>query len=176
MRATLGPADARQLLAPTVRALADETVLVVATTGGKPIESLGAALDKLPPNARIESFVPHAHSLPHVDVVVTNAGYNGVQMALAHGVPLVAAGGTEDKPEVAARIAWAGVGVNLKTSTPSDAHIRQAVRQVLTDRRFRQRAREFSADIRRHDSANEAADLLERLIETGQPVLARRSP
>src|SRR5690606_17891747 len=121
--------EAEQLLVPTLRGLQDEDVLVVATTGGRPVESIAAHLEKLPSNARIASFVPHAHLLPHVDVMVTNAGYNGVQMALAHGVPLVAAGTTEDKPEVAARIAWAGVGVNLKSSTPGEARIRQAVRQ-----------------------------------------------
>jgi UDP:flavonoid glycosyltransferase YjiC (YdhE family) len=41
--------------------------------------------------------------LPHVDAMVTNGGYGGVQQALAHGVPLVVTGDSEDKPEVAAR-------------------------------------------------------------------------
>ena len=36
--------------------------------------------------------------------MLTNGGYGGVQYALAHGVPLVVAGDTEDKPEVAARV------------------------------------------------------------------------
>ena len=42
--------------------------------------------------------------LPRTDVLVTNGGYGGVQQALAHGVPLVVAGRTEDKVEVAARV------------------------------------------------------------------------
>jgi UDP:flavonoid glycosyltransferase YjiC (YdhE family) len=33
--------------------------------------------------------------------MVTNGGYGGVQMALSYGVPLVVAGASEDKPEVA---------------------------------------------------------------------------
>jgi UDP:flavonoid glycosyltransferase YjiC (YdhE family) len=36
--------------------------------------------------------------------MVTNGGYGGVQMALAHAVPLVVAGAKEDKPEVAGRV------------------------------------------------------------------------
>ena len=68
--------EAEQLLVPTLGALADEDVLVVATTGGKPVESVG--LDPLPANARLESFVPHHHLLPHVDAMVTNGGYGGV--------------------------------------------------------------------------------------------------
>ena len=33
---------------------------------------------------------------------VTNGGYGGVQYALRYGVPIVATGGKEDKPEVGA--------------------------------------------------------------------------
>ncbi|HEY9613231.1 glycosyltransferase [Allocoleopsis sp.] len=100
------------LIVPTLQALADENVLVVATTGGQPTESIKLA--QYPANARIESFIPYSHLLPHVDVMVTNGGYNGVQMALVNGVPLVVAGQTEDKPEVCARVEWSGVGINLQ--------------------------------------------------------------
>ena len=65
--------------------------------------------------------------------MVTNGGYGGVQQALANGVPLVMAGDSEDKPEVAARVHWAGVGVNLHTSTPSSTKIAKAVARILAD-------------------------------------------
>ena len=61
--------------------------------------------------------------LPHVDAMVTNGGYGGVQQALAHGVPLVVAGDSEDKPEVAARVQWSGAGINLHTGRPSPAMV-----------------------------------------------------
>lgn len=164
--------EASHLLAPTIRALAGEDVLVVATTGGKPVESLG--LRSLPANARVETFIPHAHLLPHVDVMVTNGGYNGVQVALANGVPLVAAGTSEDKPEVCQRVAWAGVGINLKTARPREQQLRRAVRTVLTTRRYRERAQAMQAEFARHDAPAGAVVLLEQLAATGQPVLARR--
>ena len=47
--------------------------------------------------------------------MVTNGGYGAVQRALIAGVPLVVAGNTEDKPEVAARVECFGAGVNLRT-------------------------------------------------------------
>lgn len=161
--------DDAQLISPTIRALADEDVLVVATTGGRPVESLG--MDRLPGNVRIERFVPHAELLAQVDVMVTNGGYNGFQAALANGVPLVATGRTEDKPEVCARVAWAGVGVNLKAATPSEARIRAAVRRVLSDPSYRHRAQLLEAAMRAHDAPAEAVDLIERLVATGRPVL-----
>ena len=104
----------------TTRALADDDVLVVATTGGPDPAPLRRGL---PANVRLERFVPHHLLLPHVDVMVTNGGYGGVQQALANGVPLVVAGDSEDKPEVAARVQWSGAGVNLHTGRPSPAMV-----------------------------------------------------
>jgi MGT family glycosyltransferase len=161
-----------QLLVPALQALADQDVLVVASTGGRPVEQLRALLPELPRNARLASFLPYAALLPHVDTMLTNGGYGGVQMALAHGVPLITAGTTEDKPEVSARVAWAGVGLNLKTATPPPARIGTAVQQVLADRRYRRRAQQLAAEIASHDAPTEAARLIERLVETRRPVVA----
>lgn len=161
--------ESDQLIVPTIEALADLDLLLVVTTGGKPVESV--KLDMLPSNVRIERFIPYHHLLPHVDVMVTNGGYGGTQIALAHGVPLVVAGETEEKPEIGARVAWAGVGINLKTKTPSPAQVRAAVNKLLTDPRYRQRAQAIQADFARHNAPREAALLLERLAATKQPVL-----
>ena len=125
---TLDNADLGRLLLLTVDALSNDDVLVVATTGGPDPEPLRAGL---PDNARLERFIPHDVLLPQVDVMVTNGGYGGVQQALAHGVPLVVAGDSEDKPEVAARVQWSGTGINLHTGRPSSAMVSRAVRRVL---------------------------------------------
>jgi len=107
-------ADPRQLIVPAIQALADQAVLVVVTTANRPVAELG----HLPPNVRAAPFIPYDRLLPHIDLLVTNGGYGAVQLALAYGVPLVAAGKTEEKAEICARIAWAGVGINLRTDTP----------------------------------------------------------
>ncbi len=157
------------LIQPTVQALAAEDVLVVATTGGKPVADM--ALGPLPANVRIESFIPHHYLLPHVDVMITNGGYNGVLIALAHGVPLVAAGRTEEKPEVCARIAWAGVGLDLKTDRPAPARLQAAIKQILDNPAYRRRARAIAADFAQHNAPMEASMLLEQLAATKRPVL-----
>jgi UDP:flavonoid glycosyltransferase YjiC (YdhE family) len=158
----------QDLIVPALQALADEELLVVAVSGGAPAESLGITL---PANARVAPFIPFAALLPHADAMLTNGGYGGVQFALAHGVPLVVAGVTEEKPEIAARVAWSGAGINLKTGTPTAEQIRSAVRAVLDQPQFREHARRIQADYRRHSGADAAAMLLERLAATGQPVL-----
>ena len=83
--------------------------------------------------------------------MVTNGGYGGVQQALANGVPLVVAGDSEDKPEVAARVQWSGTGINLHTGRPSPAMVARAVRRVLTHDSYRARARALQAEIAASD-------------------------
>jgi UDP:flavonoid glycosyltransferase YjiC (YdhE family) len=141
---TLDNADLGRLLLLTARALAGDDVLVVATTGGP---DPGPLRHGLPANVRLERFIPHDRLLPHVDVMVTNGGYGGVQQALANGVPLVVAGDSEDKPEVAARVHWSGTGIDLRTGRPAPPKIAKAVRRVLADPAYRRRARVLQAEI-----------------------------
>jgi UDP:flavonoid glycosyltransferase YjiC (YdhE family) len=161
--------DAGDLIKPAIQALAKDNVLVIVTTGGQPIDNLG--LDSMPANVRVETFIPYEHLLPHVDVMVTNAGFNGVQLALANGVPLVTAGQTEEKPEICARVQWAGVGIDLKTSTPRPLQIRDAVMKILGSSQYRQRAFRFKTEIAQYDAPALATALLEQLASTKKPVL-----
>ncbi len=161
--------NSTDLLVPTLQALEHEDVLVVATTGGAAIDTL--KLTPLPANARIEPFIPHAHLLPHVDVMITNGGYNGVQMALANGVPLVVAGQTEEKPEIAARVEWAKVGINLRTRTPSLKQIKDAVKTLLANSSYRTRTKHFQTKMQQYNAPALAVTLLEQLASTKQSVL-----
>ena len=147
---TLANADFGELVEPTLAALADrEDLLVVATTGGRPVEALQGPL---PHNARIASFLPFDTLLPKVDLLVTNGGYGSVSQALAAGVPLVSAGTTEDKPEVGARIGWSGTGINLATASPGVDALQTAITRVLAEPRFRRRARAMAEAFRRLDA------------------------
>lgn len=145
---TIDNKDFDRLVRPTLDALADRDVLVVVATGGRPVEQLG----ELPANARAAEFLPYDLLLPKTDVFVTNAGFGGTQYALSHGVPLVTAGDTEDKPEVSMRAQWAGVGVNLKTGTPTAEAVRAGVDRVLSDAGYRTRAGALAARIRQYDT------------------------
>jgi MGT family glycosyltransferase len=161
--------ESDQLIVPTVKALADEDVMVIVTTGGKSLDTL--KIDELPANVKVESFIPHYHLLPHVSIMVTNGGYGGVQIALANGVPLVVAGATEDKAEVANRVLWSGTGINLKTNTPTEEQIREGVRKILVESSYREKAKAMQADMQNSDSATEGSILIERLAQTRKPVL-----
>ncbi len=164
--------DPRHLLIPTIEALDGEPALVVVTTGGPVRELLDALPRPVPANVRIEQFVPYAQLMPHVDVLVTNGGYGTVQQALAHGVPIVVAGATEDKPENAARIAWSQTGVRIRSQRPAARRIREAVRAVSEVPRYRERAAAIAREMAGYDAPRTAADLLEQLARSGAPVTA----
>jgi UDP:flavonoid glycosyltransferase YjiC (YdhE family) len=147
-----------ELIGPAMSGLADEDVLVVVSTGGRPVSTLP---HPLPANVRAAEYLPYDRLLPVTDVFVSNGGYGGVHFALEHGVPLVVAGRTEDKAEVAARVAWSGVGINLRTNRPRAQKIRAAVRTVLADGHYRAASRRIGADI----AASPGLPGLERVIE-----------
>ena len=102
---------------------------------------------------------------------MTNGGYGAVQRALAAGVPLVVAGDTEDKPEVAARVAWSGAGINLRTGTPTPRALRRAVRDVLTRPRYTDGARRLQAAFAQRDGVSEIAALVDEVIAERASVL-----
>ena len=157
---TVANADYEQVIAPTLRALADEDVLIVVATGGRPLDTLPA----LPSNARAAMFLPYDELLPRTAVYVTNGGYGGVQYALRYGVPIVATGGKEDKPEVGARVAWSGVGRRIRTERPSARSLRRAILAVLHQPRFRQASQRIAADLAAASGFAGLADVVDQLV------------
>lgn len=165
---TVDNADLTRLIEPTVEALAGEDVTVVVSTGGRPVSELRSPL---PPNTYACEYFPHDVLLPRVDVMVTNGGYGAVQRALAAGVPIVAAGRTEDKPEVAARVQHFGVGIDLRTGTPTATEVGRAVRDVLRNPTYRMQARRLQSAYAARDGVTEIAALIDEVIGTRAPAL-----
>jgi UDP:flavonoid glycosyltransferase YjiC (YdhE family) len=134
-----------ELVLPTIRAFAGRSgVLVVATLGVR-----GAVLPtsiSLPSNVRVVDYMPYDVMLALTDVFVTNSGYGAFTHAIRNGVPMVAAGETEEKKEVALRVAYSGAGVSLGTQTPSLDQVRKGVDEVLESPRYKRRAEELMVE------------------------------
>lgn len=154
---TVANRDFDDLIRPTIDGLANEDVMVVVSTGGRPVAALAGPL---PDNVRVASYLRYDELLAKTDVLVTNGGYGGVQFALRHGVPLVVAGETEEKTEVCARVAWSGAGINLRTNRATPEAVAKAVRTVLTDSSYREASGRIGSSIRRSRGVDELAELL----------------
>jgi len=101
--------------------------------------------------------------LPRTAVFVTNGGYGGVQCALRYGVPIVATGGKEDKPEVGARVAWSGVGRRIRSERPTARALRRRIRAVLSQPSYRQASRRIAAEMGAAPGFAGLADVVDRL-------------
>ena len=147
------------LINPAIEALRNEkmTVVVVSVNEGE--------IKCLPKNTYTESYIPFGNLLPHIDTMITNGGFGGTQNALAHGIPLVIAGASEDKMEVAARVEHSGAGINLRKQRPSPEDISKAVMKILSEPSYRQKAKGLKADFAKYDAPTLAVDLVEELIK-----------
>ncbi|MBD2001676.1 MULTISPECIES: glycosyltransferase [Cyanophyceae] len=155
---TIANRNFEQLIGPTLTGLAkEEDVIVLVSTGGQPIESI---LTDIPANAYLASFLPYELIMPSVDLLVTNGGYGTVNLALAHGIPIVSAGMTEDKGEVSAHVQWAGVGIDLRTNQATAEDLRAAAREVLDNPVYSERAKELALEFA---SRNTEMEVLRRI-------------
>jgi UDP:flavonoid glycosyltransferase YjiC (YdhE family) len=168
---TVANHDFNHLVAPTLAALANEPdLLVVVTAGGRPVEAIPGPI---PGNARLASYLPFEWILSKADVFVTNGGYGSVNQAMSFGVPLVAAGLTEDKADVNARVGWSGVGINLASNTPTPQVLREAVRTVLDTGSYRARVSLMAKEFARIDTRAEILRIVGALSQTSAGSLPR---
>ncbi|WP_353814199.1 glycosyltransferase [Agromyces sp. SYSU T00266] len=154
--------DPDDLIRPAFAALGRQPVSIVATTGRADAPDLPFAA---PPNAYVAGLVDYAELLPRTDAMVTNGGWGGVLAALAHGIPLIVAGGDIDKPVIATHVAWAGAGIDLRTGRPSPRAILRAWRRLTSDPAYRERAEALGRELRAHDGPREVVAHTMALVE-----------
>ncbi|EFQ35508.1 uncharacterized protein GLRG_10652 [Colletotrichum graminicola M1.001] len=128
--------DYTDLVLPAIEAFANRhDVLVVVALGTR-----GAQLPSevvIPPNARVLDYMPYDTILEYTDVFISNGGYGALTHAVRNGVPVVLAGESQEKSEVAMRAVYAGLGVSLATQRPTAEQIRKGTDEVLRDTKYR---------------------------------------
>lgn len=146
------------LIIPAIEALRHENVMLVVVPVNK------GDIEDLPDNTYAESYIPFGNLLPHVDIMISNGGFGGTQNALAHGIPVIIAGATEDKMEVAARVENSGAGINLGKQKASAEAIRNAVTRILEEPSFKQNATRLQEDFAQYDAPALAVKWVEELM------------
>jgi UDP:flavonoid glycosyltransferase YjiC (YdhE family) len=148
-------------LLPRVVAGAAKLDVDVLATVGPQIDP--AELGPVPPNVRVERFVPQAEVLPRASAVVCHGGSGSVLGALAFALPVVAIPMGADQPWNGDRVEALGVGVVLDplAATPDD--IRRAVSLVLEDARFAEAAQPLALECAALPAPADALAAVERL-------------
>ncbi|CAK7225384.1 hypothetical protein SBRCBS47491_005871 [Sporothrix bragantina] len=151
-----------ELILPTMRLLADTPdVLTVAILGVR-----GATLKAdLPTNSRVADYLSYDAILPYASLWVHNGGYGATMHGIAHGVPMVIAGDTQDKPESGKRVAYCGIGLDLKTARPTDETLGAAIKEVLGDEKFAATAKAMQAEAASMDCVGNVEEMILQLLD-----------
>jgi zeaxanthin glucosyltransferase len=144
--------------------------LVISIGGSATPESL----PPLPGNPIVVGYAPQLELLQKATLTITHAGMNTTLESLTNGVPMVVIPVANDRPGVAARIAWTGVGEVVSLKELSIPKLRSAIEKVLTQKCYKQRAIEMQGAIGRSGGTKRAADIIEQAVLTGKPVLASK--
>jgi MGT family glycosyltransferase len=124
-----------------------------------------------PGNVHIARFIPQSALLPRCDLVVHHGGFSTVTGALNAGVPMVVIPIQADQPYNAACCAALGVGVVIEPGERSAEVIRAAVRVVMENGSYRQKAEQMRDEMAALPGPEHAVTLLERLARDKQPLL-----
>jgi UDP:flavonoid glycosyltransferase YjiC (YdhE family) len=126
---------------------------------------------RLPGNMAGEAFLPQPAIIPQVDLVITHGGNNTVTEALHHGKPMVCLPLFWDQVDNAQRLAETGFGARLAAYDVEPAELTGAIDRLLADRALAARLAVIAGRLQANPGTIRAADLIERLATTGQPVL-----
>ncbi len=118
-----------------------------------------------------EEFLPQTSVLPHVDAVITHGGNNTVTECMWFGKPMVVLPIFWDQHDNAQRIHETGYGLRLATYAHDPEELAAALDRVVGDEALRVRSAAAGERLRRRPGTALAADLIERVAVSREPVL-----
>jgi MGT family glycosyltransferase len=118
-----------------------------------------------------EEFLPQISVLPHVDAVITHGGNNTTTECMWFGKPMLVLPIFWDQHDNAQRVDEAGFGLRLPTYAFSDAQLEGALTTLLADAALRGRVQAAGERLRRRSGTTHAAELIEQLAITAEPVV-----
>lgn len=126
----------------------------------------------LPAHVHLQQYIPQALILPHCDAVVSHGGSGSVVGALAFGLPSVLIPMGADQPHNAGRCVDLGLGLALDPIAATPDMVREAVRTVLTDPRYRRAAERLKNELAGLPGPAHAVSLLERLVTEKEALIS----
>jgi UDP:flavonoid glycosyltransferase YjiC (YdhE family) len=117
-------------------------------------------------------FLPQVSVLPHMDLVITHGGNNTTTECMWFGKPMIVLPIFWDQHDNAQRVHETGCGIRLRTYEFEDNELTETVDRLLADESGRARATVASARLQQRHGTVTAADLIEQLAETHEPVLS----
>jgi MGT family glycosyltransferase len=144
----------------------------MAATKHRTIVSMGPLKEqmKLGPNMYGDQFLPQPSILPQCDLLITHGGNNTTCEGFHFGLPMIGLPLFWDQYDNAQRLDETGFGARLPTYDWTEDQLIGTVNRLLDDDDLRARMRANAATIQEEPGRVKGADLIERLLEAGEPV------
>lgn len=150
-----------ELAEAAVQAVADFPVRMLVTLADtRSGDSLVTNSDRV----RVETFVPHSRVLENARLCIAHAGHGIVAKALYFGVPMVLVPWDRDQPGVARRAGALGVARVIEREDLSPARLADAIREVLQDPAYAERARQHGERIQAYDAPRLLCEKIEAFL------------
>ena len=117
-----------------------------------------------------EEFLPQPSILPQVDVVITHGGNNTVTECFHFGKPMIVLPLFWDQYDNAQRVDELNYGTRLDTYRFEDEELTGGIASLLADEGLKPRHLAVAQQLQASPGNVRAADLIERLATTGEPV------
>jgi MGT family glycosyltransferase len=153
-------------------ALMERLVDVLSRTPHRYVVSKGpqASAYELADNMIGAEFLPQTSVLPHVDAVITHGGNNTTTECMWFGKPMLVLPVFWDQHDNAQRVQETGYGVGVATYAFDEDELHRGVDRLLTDDALRSRAAAAGQRLRGRPGTVAAAELIESVAVTGEPV------
>jgi len=157
--------DSQELIIPTIEACRNLPVRLLICAGP-------AVLPQdymLPENTRCTEWIAFESLFEHTSIVVSNGGYGGICQFLSAGIPMVVSGTSEEKMEGCSRAEMTGAAINLRTQNPSAEQLESAIKRILEEKTFKEKAMGLKMDFVNMDPVGSILKGIDDLVEKWYP-------
>lgn len=121
--------------------------------------------DHIPHNFIVCKKIPQLKLISLLDAVVCHGGHNTVCEALSYAKPLVVLPIAYDQSYVASTVVDSGSGIRLNFNRFKPQHLKDAVNEVLNDKRYTENAQIIQKSFQEAGGVTEAVKLLESILK-----------
>lgn len=127
----------------------------------------------LPDNVLLYKRVAQTSLLPQCALFVTHGGNNSVQEAMQAGIPMLVVPIAGEQIYNAERVRWLGLGERANIDDTDSQQLSSLIQAMLTKPDYRQVAEGIARKLACYNGPQVAAQLIQRLLQTGKPIARR---
>jgi len=114
----------------------------------------------VPRNFFITDYAPADKIMEKSDVVICHGGNGTIYQAMSKGVPIVGIPTHWDQEFNMQRVVDLGIGIQLSELRFEPSHLADAVREILTEKSYKEKAQQFKKMLARYNGPQKGAELI----------------